>query len=132
MGQVLAFSLVVEHACNCIVCSVPIFMDAARDAELQRNHGNFFCVNGHSQRYIDKSDLEKLRDQLGEKERLLAAERARASTNFLAREKAERELKKVKRRVSQGICPCCNRTFTESSLARHIKTKHPEFVKAAP
>ncbi|HYC31767.1 MAG TPA: hypothetical protein VEB59_05720, partial [Gemmatimonadales bacterium] len=30
---------------------------------------------------------------------------------------------KIKRRVAGGVCPCCNRTF--SDLARHMSGKHP-------
>ena len=28
-------------------------------------------------------------------------------------------------RVKNGVCPCCNRSFT--SLWQHIKNEHPEF-----
>jgi hypothetical protein len=33
---------------------------------------------------------------------------------------------KQKKRVGNGACPCCKRTF--SALARHIKTQHPDFT----
>lgn len=35
-------------------------------------------------------------------------------------------LTKVKRRVANGVCPCCTRTFT--NLARHMASQHPEHV----
>jgi chemotaxis response regulator CheB len=38
------------------------------------------------------------------------------------------QLTKTKKRVANGVCPCCNRTFKQ--LARHMKAKHPEFVGA--
>ncbi len=34
---------------------------------------------------------------------------------------------KVKKRAANGVCPCCNRTF--SDLARHMKAKHPDFAE---
>lgn len=34
-------------------------------------------------------------------------------------------LRKVKDRVKNGVCPCCNRTFV--NLQRHMHTKHPSY-----
>lgn len=33
---------------------------------------------------------------------------------------------RLRKRASAGVCPCCNRTF--SQLARHMQTKHPTFI----
>lgn len=41
-------------------------------------------------------------------------------------EKALKETKRLKKRAAVGVCPCCSRTVGQ--LARHMKTKHPEFV----
>jgi hypothetical protein len=30
-------------------------------------------------------------------------------------------------RIGNGVCPCCNRSFT--NLRRHMTTKHPEYPK---
>jgi hypothetical protein len=58
-------------------------------------------------------------------------------TNEVARQKQQREVAeasltatrgvvtKMRKRVSVGTCPCCKRNF--SQLARHMKTKHPDF-----
>ena len=43
--------------------------------------------------------------------------------------RTRKELHSVKARVAHGVCPCCNRTFKQ--LARHMKTKHPDYVEAA-
>lgn len=32
---------------------------------------------------------------------------------------------KIKKRVGNGVCPCCNRSFKD--LARHMAGQHPEF-----
>lgn len=42
----------------------------------------------------------------------------------LGRKKAERAPKQAQTRIGAGICPCCNRTF--SQLARHMQSKHPD------
>lgn len=35
------------------------------------------------------------------------------------------KLNKIKKRVSAGVCPCCQRTF--QNVARHMKCKHPDY-----
>ena len=35
------------------------------------------------------------------------------------------QLTRAKRRISKGVCPCCNRTF--QNLANHISEKHPDY-----
>lgn len=32
---------------------------------------------------------------------------------------------RIKNRVKNGVCPCCNRTF--ENLARHMQAKHSDF-----
>lgn len=36
---------------------------------------------------------------------------------------------KFRRRVGNGVCPCCTRTFT--NLSRHMTTNHPDFKAEA-
>lgn len=37
------------------------------------------------------------------------------------------QLTKLKKRVANGACPCCNRHF--SDLYRHIQSQHPDYVQ---
>jgi len=60
-------------------------------------------------------------DVIAEKNTRIEMERRRVSA-------ARGRVTKIKRRVQHGVCPCCNRTF--SNLASHMKTKHPEFEAA--
>lgn len=129
MGQVLQFVVEFNLACYCCVCDVPVFMSSANERERRRTHASFYCVNGHSQSWQGKSDEEKLREELARKDRLLAAESQRAATNYAAREKAERALKKAQKRVAGGVCVECNRSFPK--LARHMATKHPDAIAEA-
>jgi len=39
------------------------------------------------------------------------------------------ELTKLKKRVTNGVCPCCHRSF--QNLRRHMATKHPNEAKDA-
>jgi hypothetical protein len=86
---------------------------------------NFFCPNDHCLCYQD-SEVKKLRGRLISAEnRMVAAEDQRDA--------AERSLRatrgvvtRFRRRVSNGVCPCCKRTFKD--LARHMHTQHPDFA----
>lgn len=72
-----------------------------------------------------ETEAQRLKKQLEvERER---RERALADANH-ERHRANAlkgHLTRLRNRVGNGVCPCCNRTF--QNLARHIKKKHPEF-----
>ena len=67
-----------------------------------------------------------------------AQREARTANDMLARERAEHEQTtmslrahkaaktRLKNRIANGICPCCNRYF--KNLHKHIKTEHPKFI----
>ncbi len=91
---------------------------------------SFYCPNGHSNTY-GETEVKRLQRVLdAERAKVLAeqkkrewAEQATAAEAKL-REKAERRLKRNQTRIANGVCPCCNRHFT--NLERHMKMKHPD------
>lgn len=93
----------------------------------------FYCPRGHHLGF-GKSEVAKLKEQV---------ERVKGNAEFWekrAREEEEAKRKtravlrgqitKLKNRVGNGVCPCCNRHF--SNVERHIKHKHPNFVHEEP
>jgi hypothetical protein len=89
-----------------------------------------YCPLGHSWIISGEGEAAKLR-------RELEAERDYRARVVAQRDQAEASLRatkgvvtKLKKRVSAGTCPCCNRTFQQ--LARHMKTKHPDFPGDGP
>jgi hypothetical protein len=124
--------LVTEECCNChMVFAMPNELVQQR----QRDHQTFYCPNGHAQHYTGKSDVEQLREQLAATERDMNyyAERSRGEQRRA--EAAERKAAahkgvatKLKKRAAAGVCPCCNRHF--EALARHMKSKHPDFAES--
>ncbi len=112
---------------TCINCGV-IYTIPKAMVDTQRQSGGFhYCCNGHSQGWnkgeTENDKIRRERDQLRQqiaqrddeirdKERELKAEREKAA--------------KAKKRAAHGVCPCCNRTV--SQMARHMKTKHPNFL----
>lgn len=113
---------------QCSECGITYCLPSNFSRARCDDHNSWYCPNGHSQYVPAKSDAEKLRERLAEEQKKLAnaqfeliAEKQRAET-------AEKSKKKLQQRIKNGACPCCHRQFTQ--LTRHMKTKHPEFVKA--
>ena len=104
-----------ECANCCVTFGVPHRMidDRRKDGK------DFYCPNGHVNNY-GRGENARLRE-----ERDAALRREIMEQD--QRHAAERERDKLKRRIKEGVCPCCKRTFC--NLQRHIATKHPEFAK---
>lgn len=102
---------------------------------LQENGNEFFCPNGHS--IVFKAsradDLErKLVAERARSDRLKADadyERRQRKSIERSRNALKGQVTKVKNRVGNGVCPCCNRTF--QNLLAHMKTQHPTFKNPA-
>lgn len=95
-----------------------------------RKKHSIHCPLGHKFIYSNtlQDELETAQAKLDETRRSLTAahdllrheERSHAATRgHVTRKKKQLE------RVSAGVCPCCNRSF--SDLRRHMRSKHPEF-----
>jgi DNA-binding transcriptional regulator YiaG len=114
----------VEH---CYSCAMAFAMPSNfRDRKL-KDRTNFFCPAGHSQHYVGKTEEQKLREEVERARQMREAAEGRAA-------KAERDAtaiskahRKMRTRVMNGVCPCCNRSF--ENLRRHMHDQHPEFDK---
>jgi len=83
-----------------------------------------YCPLGHSWHFLGESEAAKAQREAAE-----ARRRERAVRDLLTQEERSHsatkgQLTKVKKRVAAGVCPHCNRTFT--NVQRHMKSKHPE------
>lgn len=90
----------------------------------------WYCPNGHSRHFPGKTLEQKLR----EAKEALAREKAshdQTQASLTAQRgaatRARNERDRIKKRVTHGVCPCCNRTFKQ--LAAHMRNKHPEFAE---
>jgi hypothetical protein len=119
--------------CDCgIAFGVPPVWDKAR----RNDHRSFYCPNGHSLSYKGESEAEKLRRERDLLKQLIAEKNDDICHEREKREAAERQLAaqkgqvtKLKKRAAAGVCPCCNRTF--SQLAAHMRQKHPTYLDPA-
>jgi len=111
---------------TCYKCGVIFAFDKEYQQDLIRSKNEFYCPNGHQQSYTGTDYTKALNDA---KEKLAKAERERIYEES-KRMEAERQLDKANKklkRVHNGVCPCCNRSF--ENLRRHMETKHPDELK---
>ena len=86
---------------------------------------SIYCPLGHT--HVNAGEGEAVRER---KRRERAETRAKAIADQLESEKRSHsatkgQLTKTKKRVGKGVCPCCNRHFT--NVERHMATQHPHY-----
>ena len=112
----------IEHCCN---CGMPFAMTREFQQRRLKKRDAFYCPKGHAQHYTGKSQEQRLKEQLARKQRELEAEAGRAIMLENQRDNISKSYNKMRNRVKNGVCPCCNRTF--ENLLNHMKIKHPDF-----
>ena len=123
MGALLNFeqTQVVESCCNCgIAFSMPQgFVRKRREDGVL-----WYCPNGHAQHYTE-TEVMRLQRELDRRTLEVEAQTRRATVAEERERRTTRKLRRVEKRVANGVCPCCNRSFVQ--LARHMKSKHPDY-----
>jgi hypothetical protein len=127
------------EAVNCCACGTPFGIEATLNKNLLASKGEFYCPNGHPQHYTGESLATKAARLEKELEAARQDEqwwKQRANKNAADLKVTKSQLRgtkaaltRTKKRVANGVCPCCNRSFT--NLQRHMSTKHPEYVAEA-
>lgn len=85
---------------------------------------SFYCFNGHSRVFRETTEV-KLKLALERERQVREAAEARAMTAETNLEQVSKAHRKMRERVMNGVCPCCNRSF--GNLRDHMRTEHPEF-----
>lgn len=117
---------------DCASCGMVFAITQDFEKRRREDGKGFYYPNGHSLSY-GNSEIDKLRKKLGQVEENAVWWRARACDyeEDAQREKRQKaavkgQLTKFKKRVANGVCPCCNRTF--ANLSRHMANQHPDFA----
>jgi len=118
----------VVTCCNCGVEFAMTYELQKRKLDRRGSDNPFYCPNGHKQWYSGKSEAEKLRDELARKEELLDSTRQHNQRLQNERAALAKAHNKMRARIANGVCPCCNRTF--QNLMQHMRTEHPDFSNA--
>jgi hypothetical protein len=119
------------HIIECAACSVDFGIGDDFMARRRKDHGVFYCPNGH-QNYYSGDNAEEAAKK--EAERLArVADSLRASNALLRDQRAAARRQataykgvatRVKNRADKGVCQHCNRSF--SNVARHVAHMHGE------
>lgn len=114
----------------CCDCGVEFHLAESFKKDLITSKKQFFCPNGHAQSYRE-NEADRLRRERDRLAQQIAQKDDEISWQRKQREAAERQvtaakgqITKLKKRAKAGICPCCNRSF--SNMAAHMATKHPD------
>jgi DNA-binding transcriptional regulator YiaG len=107
---------------ECGGCHVPFAMSRAFYDARRNDHKTWHCPNGCVRHYTGPSELEKLRTEVERQKQLREAEEARRLRVEEERDQVARAHNRMRIRVMNGVCPCCNRTF--QNLMQHMKTEH--------
>lgn len=117
--------------CNCW-CGIHLAIPSNLHRIAHDTGQDVYCPLGHIFTWAGSSYKQKLEEREAE----LARERQRlkATRDLLAAEERSHTAtrgvvtrqKNHLKRVTNGVCPCCNRTF--QNLGRHMKGQHPEFA----
>lgn len=120
----------------CYKCRSDMWIPQALHEAAMAGRGTieFYCAYGHGQVYaVGETEADKLRRERDRLAQQIAQRDDEIAHQLKLREAAERsvsamrgQVTRIKNRVGNGVCPCCNRSF--SDLTRHMHTKHPEYA----
>lgn len=111
--------------------------ESLHDAQLRQFNDDkpmtaIYCPLGHTWYPAGETKAAQLQNQLQQEQARTHRERAahdqtRAELQTTERRRrAEKGAKtRLQKRVANGVCPCCKRTF--QNLQRHMDAKHPEY-----
>lgn len=125
----IAFSQLPMYLETCFRCGVTFAMTEDFKNQKLKDRTDFYCPNGHGQHYLGETEEVKLRRELERKQAMLEAEQARAARIKSERDQVARAHNRMRHRVMNGVCPCCNRTF--QNLLAHMKTEHQGEINLA-
>jgi hypothetical protein len=125
----------------CSECGIYFCVPTGWAEDRREDHKGFYCPNGHVRAWSGPSareleikakaaEIERLRKQLEWKENSLKSANAMVDTAHRRNAALKGVIAKERKRVGNGVCPCCHRTFKQ--LAAHMAGKHPGFKSEEP
>lgn len=113
-------TLVTEECCNCHM----LFAVTQDFHQIAKDTGRgFYCPLGHCQSYSETTVMRLQKEKASLEQQLLMA-KDNAVLEMKRREQVERQAKRVNKRIHNGVCPQCHRSF--DNVRRHMATKHGE------
>lgn len=121
---------------KCWKCSSQFWMPDDLEAAARRDSNiAVYCAHGHRGVFTEKPteedrlrlERDRLVQRVAEKDDEINRQRLRAELTERRLSAAKGRVTRIKNRVGHGVCPCCNRTFTD--LQRHMASKHSDYTK---
>jgi predicted RNA-binding Zn-ribbon protein involved in translation (DUF1610 family) len=121
------------HVVSCYTCGVSFgIVEEMYNRAVKNKEGSVYCpACGNQTCWRGETEAQRLQKELdcekarrADDKRYLES-RIESANNHLRAEKAAKT--RIKNRVANGVCPCCNRTFV--NLQNHMKSQHPAFTK---
>lgn len=110
---------------ECGKCGISFYVPTKWDQKRQETGASWYCPNGHCRVYRDPDAVRFKRERDCARRERDNEQRLREATER-RNQRLLKEQKRVTRRVTNGVCPCCNRTFV--NLQKHMKSKHPKEI----
>jgi len=119
------------HVVSCYSCGNHFGVTSElHERAVEDKKGVLYCpACGQQTRWIGRTEDQKKIAQL---ERKLKWEAEELAKQIIEKKLAQNSLRatkgvitKIKKRIHNGVCPCCNRSF--KNLERHMKSKHPDY-----
>lgn len=108
---------------QCCSCHISFAVTARFEKDRRNDRKTFHCPQGHPQSFLaGQNEESRLRAEVERQKELREAEAARLQRIEGERNQIARAHMKMRTRVMNGVCPCCNRTF--QNLLRHMHTEH--------
>lgn len=114
---------------DCASCGVIFAMTTEFEKRRRNDHKTWYCPNGHHLVFSEENEEERLARELKVAQDSVAYWRRVHSDDVkeLGSEKRSHaatkgQLTKVKKRIGNGVCPECNRHFT--NVERHMASMH--------
>lgn len=122
--------------CNHDGCGLQFALPDMFVARRREDQKTWYCPNGHSRWFPGKTEAQKQQERADRLQRTVEAREAdlRFEQRRLINERRSHaatkgQLTKTKKRIGNGVCPCCNRHFT--NVERHMASQHPDYEPAA-
>ena len=123
------------QALDCPACGFQFALPETFVDRRRKDGRNAYCPACRGAMCWGESEADKLRTYLENANRRTEMVEAQLTHERDQREAAERSARaqraantRLRKRVSNGVCPCCRRTFAD--LARHMEGQHPDFATA--
>ena len=101
-------------------CGISYAIPESLHAQMTDRSKSVYCPNGHQWHYTESMEKKLQREK--EKAARIQAQLDQTEASLIAQRGATTRMKNKVKRVENGVCPHCNRSF--QNLRRHMESKH--------